>query len=350
MYPEGEDAHVESWLMTWALYRLIADQALDAARPWKLTQDYLNDLPPSAPLTTLTPLGGPQPPLQALKPNRRTQVMAILNITPDSFSDGGLHTTHDMASLRETVTSALAAGASIIDVGGQSTAPHAPQVTADEEVSRVLPVIELIRSIPEAHKAVISVDTYRASVARVAIEAGAHMINDISAGRLDEAMLPTAAQVGATVCLMHSRGTPDTMNKLNKYPVSIEDGGGLIAAIANELLERIAAAEAAGVRRWRIVLDPGIGFAKVGGQNLEVLRYLNELRNWPGLRGLPWLVGPSRKSFVGHVTGVKNPRERTWGTAATVAAAIHGGADIVRVHDVQEMVQVAAMSDAIWRY
>jgi 2-amino-4-hydroxy-6-hydroxymethyldihydropteridine diphosphokinase/dihydropteroate synthase len=146
---------------------------------------------------------------------------------------------------------------------------------------------------------------------------------------------------------MHMRGTPATMAALAEYPAA---EGGLIAGIARELVARVAAAEAAGVRRWRIVLDPGLGFAKVGRQNVDVLRHLDELRNWPGLQGLPWLVGSSRKSFIGRVTGVPTPRERIWGTAATVAAAVQGGADVVRVHDVKEMAQVVAMADAIWRY
>ena len=140
------------------------------------------------------------------------------------------------------------------------------------------------------------------------------------------------------------RGTPATMDDLVDYSPD-----GVIPTIAKELLARIAAAEEAGVRRWRIILDPGIGFAKTQSQNLEILRGLDELRRWPGLRGLPWLVGSSRKRFVGHITGVKEPKDRVWGTAATISAAVQGGADIVRVHDVKEMAQVAKMSDAIWR-
>lgn len=143
---------------------------------------------------------------------------------------------------------------------------------------------------------------------------------------------------------MHMRGNPATMNKLTKY-----NPEGLIPTIAQELLQRVAAAEEAGIRRWRIILDPGIGFAKTGAQNIEILRRIDELRDWPGLRGLPWLLGSSRKNFVGKITGVKEPKDRVWGTAATVAAAVQGGADIVRVHDVPEMSQVVKMADAIWR-
>lgn len=280
------------------------------------------------------------PPLHALKVNRPTQVMAILNVTPDSFSDGGLHSSSDFSA---TVSSFISSGATIIDIGGQSSAPHSVEVSAEEEISRVLPAIRAIRSHPLSGEVAISIDTYRASVAEAAIAAGADIINDVSAGTLDPEMLSTAARLGATICLMHMRGTPATMNTMATYP------DGLIPTIARELLERVAAAEVAGIRRWRIILDPGIGFAKLGAQNTEILRRFEELRDWPGLRGLPWLLGSSRKTFVGKITGVKEPKERVWGTAATVAAAVQGGADIVRVHDVKEMAQVVKMSDAIWR-
>lgn len=266
--------------------------------------------------------------------------MAILNLTPDSFSDGGRH---DPTNLSSTILRIIRSGASIIDIGGQSTAPGREEVSAEEEASRVLPAIELIRSIPEAQHVAISVDTYRASVAEKAISTGADVINDVSAGLLDPDMLPTVARLGKTICLMHMRGTPRTMNKLNSYP------DGLIPTVASELLERVAAAEAAGIRRWRIILDPGIGFAKNQEQNLELLRRLDDLRHWPGLENFPWLVGSSRKKFVGKITGVDEPSERVWGTAATVAAAVQGGADVVRVHDVYETGMVAKMSDAIWR-
>lgn len=267
--------------------------------------------------------------------------MAILNLTPDSFSDGGVHTKE---SLLDTIIASIKAGATILDVGGQSSSPGAPDVSAEEEISRILPAIKCIRSLPEAKGIAISVDTYRSSVAKAAIEAGADIVNDISAGNLDREMLPTVAKLGKTVCLMHMRGSPATMKKLTNY-----EPEGLIPSIANHLLERVKAAEDAGIRRWRIILDPGIGFAKTGKQNLEILRRMDELRDWPGLQGLPWLLGSSRKAFIGTITGVSEPRERVWGTAATVVAAVQGGADIVRVHDVKEMVQVVKMADAIWR-
>ncbi|KAL2148486.1 hypothetical protein VTH82DRAFT_2040 [Thermothelomyces myriococcoides] len=371
------------------LAELIPDKPIDPTRPWRLTIDYLNALPPSkTPLTTMTPLSSQHPPIQALNPARKTHIMAILNVTPDSFSDGGQHVVPadeaaTMARLRETIASFLDAGATMIDIGGQSTAPGAPEVPLEEELARVVPAVRLVReefgSSPSSSPSgeggkgeegegtgtgaeqgqrgrrqrqpvLISVDTYRAAVAEAAVAAGADMVNDVSGGSMDPAMLPTVARLGTTVCLMHMRGTPATMSRLTDYPAEQEGGGGLIGAIASELLDRVRAAEAAGIRRWRIVLDPGLGFAKVGRQNVEVLRRLDELRSWPGLEGLPWLVGSSRKSFIGKVTGVPIPKERIWGTAATVAAAVKGGADVVRVHDVREMAQVAAMSDAIWRY
>lgn len=346
----------------------------------------------------MTPLSAHHPPIQALKSNRKTHVMAILNVTPDSFSDGGKNfpkppypdssasnddqrlpypdpnsipdgaepqevqlrarppypdahvsgvDSNVEAILLPTIRSFLSAGATMIDVGGQSTAPRAPEVSVEEELSRVLPAIKLIRTHFKDQPVLISVDTYRASVAEAAVAAGADIVNDVSGGSMDPEMLPTVARLGTTICLMHMRGTPATMSNLAEYP---ESQGGLIAGIARELVARVAAAEAAGIRRWRIVLDPGLGFAKVGPQNVDVLRNLEELRHWPGLQGLPWLVGSSRKTFIGQVTGVPTPRERIWGTAATVAAAVQGGADVVRVHDVREMAQVVSMADAIWRY
>ncbi|KAK5998581.1 Folic acid synthesis protein fol1 [Cladobotryum mycophilum] len=322
------------------LAELIPSKPLDSSKPWKVIQDYLNELPIGEPLSSMTPLSPKAAPLTPLTRKRKTNVMAILNLTPDSFSDGGHH---DPANLSNTILDIVRGGASIIDIGGQSTAPGRPEVSAEEEVSRVVPAIELIRSLPEARDITISIDTYRAAVAEKAIASGADIINDVSAGTLDPEMLPTVAKLGKTICLMHMRGNPRNMKELTSYP------DGLLPTVATELLSRIAAAEEAGIRRWRIMLDPGIGFAKNQTQNLEILRNMAELRAWPGLEGLPWLVGSSRKTFIGRITGIKEPSERIWGTAATVVAAIQGGADVIRVHDVREMAAVAAMSDAIWR-
>ncbi|OLN97603.1 Folic acid synthesis protein fol1-like protein 1 [Colletotrichum chlorophyti] len=323
------------------LAELIPNKPLYASKPWKLTLDYLNELPQTAtPLSPLTPISAFHPPIATLSPARKTHVMAIINATPDSFSDGGVHTT---ANLVSTLRSFAEAGATMIDVGGCSTAPGRPEVPADEELARVIPVIKLVRSLPELSHLALSIDTYRASVAEAAVAAGADIINDVSAGQLDRDMLTYMARSNRTVCLMHMRGTPATMNSLTDYP------DGLIPTVARELLDRVAEAEAAGVRRWRIVLDPGLGFAKTGAQNLELLRHMDVLRSWPGLEGLPWLVGSSRKGFIGKITGVLTPQERVWGTAATVVSAVQGGADIVRVHDAVEMCQVVKMADAIYR-
>ncbi|KAH5237908.1 hypothetical protein HBI42_163910 [Parastagonospora nodorum] len=302
----------------------------------------LSELRSDPPLSPLTPMGPNLPTLTPHRTNRETHIMSILNVTPDSFSDGGKNYNLDPDSLHRTILSHVSAGATIIDIGGQSTRPGSPQASSSEELQRVLPAINLIRSL-NLPNIPISIDTYRADVAEAAINAGAHIINDVSAGQMDPAMLPTAAKLGCTVCLMHMRGTPETMNFLTDYPA------GLLETIGAELLARVHDAEAAGIRRWRIILDPGIGFAKTLDQNLELLRRFEELRAYPGLENFPWLVGTSRKAFIGKITGVEEARERVWGTAASVAAAVQGGADVVRVHDVKEMGQVARMADAIWR-
>lgn len=271
--------------------------------------------------------------------------MAILNMTPDSFSDGGLHSPTDLAGITSTVRQFIASGATIIDIGGESTRPNAPPVSEEEELSRVIPAIRHIRtSIPEAVNVAISIDTYRARVAAEACAAGADIINDVSAGTLDPEMLPTMARTGKSVILMHMRGDPSTMTKLTDYPEGVVEG------VGSELRARVRVAEAAGIRRWRIILDPGIGFAKTQAQNLTLLREMQRLRTGiEGLDNFPWLVGTSRKGFIGRITGVEKASERVWGTAAAVTASVAGGADIARVHDVAEMSQVVKMADAIYR-
>jgi 2-amino-4-hydroxy-6-hydroxymethyldihydropteridine diphosphokinase/dihydropteroate synthase len=269
--------------------------------------------------------------------------MAILNMTPDSFSDGSVHTVADPEGLKRTLREFIDSGASIIDIGGQSTRPNATLLGANEELDRILPAIKLIRSMPEADRVAISVDTFYARVADEAIAAGADIINDVTGGVADSEILPLAAKLQKTIILMHMRGSPQIMTKLTDYP------DGVIAGVGQELVERVNAAKEAGIPPWRIVLDTGIGFAKTQSQNLELLRRFDELRDYPGLQGLPWLVGTSRKGFIGNITGVQKADQRTWGTAATVTASIRAGADIVRVHDVAEMSQVVKMADAIYR-
>lgn len=329
------------------LSELIPQKPLYKSSPWKFTQDYLNRLP-LLNLSTVTPLADGVEPITSMKSDRKTQVMAIFNITPDSFSDGRKNLKSlSCEEIGINIENYLNDGASIIDIGGQSSKPFAKEISSEEEIARIIPAIELARQqkmlSSDAKSFAISVDTYRANVAEAAVNSGADIINDVSAGTLDPEMFSTMARLGKTVCLTHMRGTPCTMNSLTDYP------DGLIPTIARELIQRIEAAEAAGIRRWRIILDPGIGFAKNLNQNLEILRRLDELRDWPGLQGFPWLIGSSRKAFIGKITGKDVARERKWGTSATVAAAIAGGADIIRVHDVKEMAQVAKVSDAIWR-
>lgn len=291
----------------------------------------------------LVPLGPDSQYLRALDPQKSTRIMSVLNTTPDSFSDGGDNPASDVEALQAIVRSNIEGGASIIDIGGQSSRPNAPDVTAEEEINRILPAIEAIRSIPEAEHIAISVDTYRAPVAEAAINAGANIINDISAGNLDPDMLPTIARLGCTFVMMHMRGTPATMMN----PDNCNYDKGLIHTIHEELQRRVHEAQIAGIRRWRIVLDPGIGFSKTAEQNAELLKHFQTLRS--RFHGYSWLVGTSRKSFIGKLTGVQDPKQRVWGTAATVTAAVMGGADIVRVHDVKEMADVVKMADAMYR-
>jgi dihydropteroate synthase len=263
----------------------------------------------------------------------RTYLMGVLNVTPDSFSDGG-----EFNSPRTALAQAQClanAGADIIDIGGQSTRPGAEQISVEEELNRVLPVVEALHSVLSVP---ISVDTTRASVAQKAVEAGADMVNDISGGMFDPDMLPVIAQLGVPVVLMHMRGTPQTMQQLTAY----QD---LIGEIYEFLESQIAAAVAAGIERSRLIIDPGIGFAKTGEQNLEILRRLPTFRSL----GVPSLVGVSRKSFIGRLLNQPNPKDRVWGTAAACCAAIAGSADILRVHDVLEMRDVCRVADAIWR-
>jgi 2-amino-4-hydroxy-6-hydroxymethyldihydropteridine diphosphokinase/dihydropteroate synthase len=276
--------------------------------------------------------------------------MSILNLTPDSFSDGGRHAS-DAAYLEATISAHIEAGATIIDIGGQSSRPGAADITSIEETSRILPAIRAFHNLPASQTAGVglSIDTYRAPVAAAAIAAGAHIINDISGGSLDPDMLPTIARLGCTYVITHLRGTPSTMQS----PENTSYPAGLIPTIIDDLAARCAAAQDAGVRRWRIILDPGIGFAKTKDQNLEILRRMPELRNAPALRGYPWLVGTSRKGFLGQVLGLEkghDAKERVWGTASTMAAAVWGGADVVRVHDVREMAQIVKVADGIWRH
>ena len=264
---------------------------------------------------------------------QRTYLMGVLNVTPDSFSDGGKFNT--TAAALAQAQAMIAGGADIIDVGGQSTRPGAQEITVAEELDRVLSVVQVLRkeiSLP------ISVDTTRAAVAKAAVEVGADIVNDISGGTFDPEMLSSVATMDVPIILMHIRGNPQTMAQFTDYQ-------NLIHEIYNFLAKQIAAAVAAGIDQRKIIIDPGIGFAKNYEQNLEIFRRLSELRQL----NCPILVGASRKSFIGRILNQPDPKARVWGTAAACCAAIFNGADILRVHDVKEMREVSLVADAIFR-
>ena len=262
-----------------------------------------------------------------LNPDGRVLIMGILNVTPDSFSDGGRFLSPDAA-----VERALAMekeGADIIDVGGESSRPGADPVPVEEELRRVLPVLERLRGklrIP------ISIDTTKAEVAEAALRAGASIVNDISALRFDPAMAPLVAKFGAGLVLMHMLGTPKTMQQAPHY----ED---VVTEVRDFLAERAQYAQSQGIPREAIAVDPGIGFGKTVEHNLELLRRLPELVEL----GFPVLVGPSRKSFIGAILGL-GVEERLEGTLAACAVAVVRGADILRVHDVKEVRRAADLA------
>uniref|UniRef100_A0ACD5GYW1 Dihydropteroate synthase n=1 Tax=Desertifilum tharense IPPAS B-1220 TaxID=1781255 RepID=A0ACD5GYW1_9CYAN len=262
-----------------------------------------------------------------------TYIMGILNVTPDSFSDGG-----DFYGVENAIAQAqtlIDAGVDIIDIGGQSTRPGSEQISLTEECDRTLPIIHAIRQISEIP---ISIDTTRAAVAQAAVAAGADIVNDISGGTFDPQMLATVARLGVRAILMHIRGTPQTMQSLTEY----DD---LMGEIDQFLAERLQASEQAGIARSHLAIDPGIGFAKTYRQNLQLLRQLPAFQHF----GVPILVSYSRKSFIYHILNQPNPKQRVWGTAAACTSAIAGGADILRVHDVPQMREVSRVADAIYR-
>jgi dihydropteroate synthase len=260
----------------------------------------------------------------------RTRIMGILNVTPDSFSDGGQFHRFDAAIAQ--AEKMVEDGADIIDIGGESTRPGSDSVSLDEESGRVLPVIEHLAknlSIP------ISIDTCKAEIARRAVDSGAEIINDVSALRFDPEMMAVARKTGCPVVLMHMRHTPKDMQQEPRYDA-------LMPEVISFMGERIDKCIEGGIDPEAIVIDPGIGFGKTVEHNLEIIRELDRLRSL----GCPILVGPSRKATIGAVLGAET-HDRLEGTAATVAVSIAGGAHIVRVHDVKEMARVAKMTDAI---
>lgn len=263
---------------------------------------------------------------------KRAHIMGVLNVTPDSFSDGGMYFDREYAVARGLKMAEQ--GADIIDIGGESTRPGAKPVSAKEECRRVIPVIkELAKKI----KVPVSVDTTKAEVAREALDAGASIVNDISGLRKDRGIAKIVSRRKAAIVLMHMKGTPATMQNDPVYK-------DLIGEICSRLRESIGTAKAAGIRDDSIVVDPGIGlgFGKTAAHNLAILRRLREFRSL----GYPVMAGPSRKSFIGKITGAHED-ERQFGTAASVVLSVRNGADIVRVHDVKQMKQALQVTEAI---
>ncbi|MFA5165105.1 MAG: dihydropteroate synthase [Candidatus Omnitrophota bacterium] len=261
---------------------------------------------------------------------KRALIMGVLNVTPDSFSDGGMYFDREYAVARALKMAEQ--GADMIDIGGESTRPGARPVPAKEECRRVIPVIkELAKKI----KVPVSVDTMKAEVAREALDAGAAIINDISGLRKDRGIAKIVSRHKAAIVLMHMKGTPATMQDDPVY-------SDLIGEICSSLRESAAFARAAGIRDDSIVVDPGIGFGKTVAHNLAILKRLREFRSL----GYPVMSGPSRKSFIGRITGAQED-ERQFGTAASIVLSVQNGADIVRVHDVKQMKQALQMTEAI---
>jgi dihydropteroate synthase len=283
----------------------------------------------------------------------RTYVMGILNLTPDSFSGDGLLSFPDpltyskndagLGTALDQAKRFLSAGVDIIDIGGESTRPGAQSVSADEENARVIPLIEALRAETDAP---ISIDTYKAAVAEAAIKTGADIVNDVWGLRADPQIAAVVARYKVPVIIMHNRSKPNNAEvqaQLGGHYTGIEYEN-LIEDVKRELLESVAIARSAGVAEDQIVLDPGIGFGKTVEQNLELVNRLAEIKSL----GFPLLLGPSRKSFIGYTLNLP-PEDRLEGTAAAVAVGITRGADIVRVHDVEAMLRVARMTDAIIR-
>ena len=280
---------------------------------------------------------------QTLAWGQRTYVMGILNATPDSFSGDGLYAENAQNALAQA-RQFVNFGADVLDVGGESTRPGSAPVDADEEMRRVIPIIRAITEhLPDT---LISIDTYKASVAEAALESGAHIVNDVWGLRADNKLASVVAAAGCPVILMHNRSNPasvEVREKLGNAFVGAKYTK-LLEEVKAELLESVEIATQAGVKSESIILDPGIGFGKTVAENLALNNRLDEIR----ALGYPILLGPSRKSFIGYTLDLPAD-QRVEGTAASVAIGIARGADIIRVHDVKEMTRIARMTDAIVR-
>jgi dihydropteroate synthase len=260
----------------------------------------------------------------------RTVVVGVLNVTPDSFSDGGQN--FEPARAIDRALEMESEGADIIEVGGESTRPGATRLSVEEELSRVLPVL---KGLADQLRVPIAIDTYKSEVAAAAAARGASIINDVSALRFDPALADVAAREHAVLVLMHMRGEPATMQKIEPSP-------DIFAEISSDLGNAIRLAESRGVKRDRIIIDPGIGFGKTLEQNLAILNHLERFDSF----NLPLMIGTSRKSFIGRITG-RPEADRAFGSAVSIAIATLRGAHLVRVHDVRQMVEAARIADAI---
>ncbi|GJZ92255.1 folate synthesis bifunctional protein, mitochondrial [Tanacetum coccineum] len=277
--------------------------------------------------------------------SKKTSVMGILNLTPDSFSDGGKF--DSVGSAISRVKTMVSEGADIIDLGAQSTRPMATKISVEEELDRLIPVLEKILELPEIEGKMLSVDTFYSEVASEAIKKGAHIVNDVSGGKLDSDMLRVVAGLNVPYITMHMRGDPSTMQ--NSENLKYDD---VCKEVGDELYECVKAAELCGVPAWRMVLDPGIGFSKKTEDNLEMLMGLKRFRSEIGRKSLgvsraPLLIGPSRKRFLGDVCGRSSAIERDAGTVAAITTAVLGGANIVRVHNVRDNADAVKLCDTM---
>ncbi|XP_057448086.1 folate synthesis bifunctional protein, mitochondrial [Lotus japonicus] len=279
--------------------------------------------------------------------SRRTLVMGILNLTPDSFSDGGNF--QSVESAVSQVRLMISEGADMIDIGAQSTRPMATRISVEEELDRLIPVLEAVMSMPEVEGKLISIDTFYSEVASEAVSKGAHLINDVSAGQLDANMFKVMADLDVPYVAMHMRGDPCTMQSSEnlKYDNACKE-------VSSELYSRVREAEISGIPAWRIIMDPGIGFSKKTEDNLDVLTGLHDIRTEISNKSIaishaPMLIGPSRKRFLGEICSRSAAVERDPATIASVTAGVLSGANIVRVHNVKDNLDAVKLCDAILR-
>lgn len=287
--------------------------------------------------------------------SKRSHVMGVLNVTPDSFSDGGKFESIENAVLQ--VKLLISEGVDIIDIGAQSTRPNAPRISPAEEMNRLIPILEAVKKIVDAENKnknkmiLLSVDTFHSEVAREALKKGVDIINDVSGGQMDPHILKIVSEYEAGYCIMHMRGDPSTMQKSE----NLDYGSDVCRNVAHEIYHRMREAELHGIPAWRIMVDPGIGFSKKLEHNLEILMGLATLRRELGKKSMaashtPLLIGPSRKRFLGKICDREDPIDRDSATAAAVTAAIFSGANIVRVHNVKNGVDAAKLSDALIKF